>query len=77
MTADKITCRDTTWLLSDSRERALTDEELTALKRHIEECKLCQGASAQFEVLFRLYGPDKSFFDKKWVLPDIEKVSMP
>jgi len=53
LTADKITCRDTTWLLSDSRERALTDEELTALKQHIEECKLCQGASAQFEVLFR------------------------
>jgi hypothetical protein len=26
-------------------------------------------------VLFRLYGPEKSFFDKKWVLPDIEKVS--
>ena len=34
-------------------------------------------ADGQFEVLFRLYGPDKSFFDKKWVLPDIEKVSMP
>jgi hypothetical protein len=27
-----------------------------------------------FEVLFRLYGPEKDFFDKKWVLPDIEKV---
>jgi hypothetical protein len=23
---------------------------------------------------FSLYGPDKSFFDKKWVLPDIEKI---
>jgi hypothetical protein len=30
----------------------------------------------QFEVLFRLYGPDKSFFDKTtWKLPDIEKVN--
>ena len=29
-------------------------------------------AGAQFEVLFRLYGPDKTFFDKKWQLPDIE-----
>ncbi len=28
-----------------------------------------------FEVLFRLYGPDKPLFDKTWVLPDIEKVS--
>lgn len=28
----------------------------------------------QFEVLFRLYGPQKPLFDKTWVLPDIEKV---
>jgi hypothetical protein len=32
-------------------------------------------AGGGFEVLFRLYGPEKSFFDKKWVLLDIEKVS--
>jgi hypothetical protein len=33
-------------------------------------------AGGQFEVLFRLYGPDKSFFDKTtWRLPDIEKVN--
>lgn len=25
-----------------------------------------------FEVLFRLYGPQKSFFDKAWKLPDVE-----
>jgi hypothetical protein len=31
-------------------------------------------ASGQFEVMFRLYGPEKSFFEKKWVLPDIEEV---
>jgi hypothetical protein len=28
----------------------------------------------QFEVLFRLYGPEKPLFDKTWVLPDIEKI---
>ena len=28
----------------------------------------------KFEVLFRLYGPEKPFFDKTWKLPDIEKV---
>jgi hypothetical protein len=27
-----------------------------------------------FELLFRLYGPRKEFFDKAWVLPDVEKV---
>ena len=31
-------------------------------------------ANGKFEVLFRLYGPEKPFFDKTWVLPDIEKV---
>lgn len=29
----------------------------------------------EFEVLFRLYGPEKPLFDKTWVLPDIEKVN--
>jgi hypothetical protein len=28
----------------------------------------------QFEVLFRLYGPQKPFFDKVWKLPDIERM---
>ena len=30
---------------------------------------------ADFEVLFRFYGPEKPLFDKTWVLPDIEKVN--
>lgn len=30
--------------------------------------------NGQFEVLFRLYGPQKPLFDKVWVLPDIEKI---
>ena len=25
-----------------------------------------------FEVLFRLYGPEKPFFEKAWKLPDVE-----
>ena len=31
-------------------------------------------ARGTFEVLFRLYGPEKPFFDKTWKLPDIEIV---
>jgi hypothetical protein len=27
----------------------------------------------RFEVLFRLYGPEKPFFDKTWKLPDVER----
>jgi hypothetical protein len=34
-------------------------------------------ADGKFEVLFRLYGPEKPLFDKTWQLPDIEKVSNP
>ncbi|RJG41405.1 DUF1254 domain-containing protein [Mesorhizobium sp. DCY119] len=29
----------------------------------------------RFELMFRLYGPSKDFFDKKWILPDVEKVA--
>lgn len=32
-----------------------------------------RSADGKFDVLFRLYGPGKSFFDKTWKLPDIEK----
>ncbi len=49
----KVTCRDTTWLVSDSCDRKLTEQEKRDLYNHIEECPLCQGASTQFEVLFR------------------------
>jgi hypothetical protein len=31
-------------------------------------------AGRGFEVLFRLYGPEKAVFDKTWVLPDVEEV---
>jgi hypothetical protein len=30
-------------------------------------------SGGRFEVLFRLYGPQKPLFDKTWVLPDIER----
>jgi len=32
-------------------------------------------AEGEFEVLFRLYGPEKAFADKTWKLPDIEKIN--
>jgi len=31
-------------------------------------------ANGQFEVIFRLYGPEKALFDKTWKLPDIQKI---
>jgi hypothetical protein len=31
-------------------------------------------ANGQFEVIFRLYGPEKALLDKTWKLPDIQKV---
>jgi hypothetical protein len=32
-------------------------------------------ADGGFEALFRFYSPEKSLFEKKWKLPDVEKVS--
>ena len=28
-----------------------------------------------FELMFRVYGPTKEFFEKAWVLPDVEKIA--
>lgn len=50
---DHITCRDSTWLVSESRERQLSDAEQDRLKLHLSECEFCKGASQQFDVLFR------------------------
>jgi hypothetical protein len=30
-------------------------------------------ADGRFEVLFRLYGPEKALFAKTWKLPDVER----
>jgi hypothetical protein len=30
--------------------------------------------SRKFELMFRAYGPEKVFFDKTWVLPDVEEM---
>jgi len=32
------------------------------------------GSSEKFEVLFRLYGPQKALFEKTWKLPDVERI---
>lgn len=32
-------------------------------------------AGGEFEVLFRVYGPEQAFTDKSWKLPDIERVA--
>jgi hypothetical protein len=32
-------------------------------------------AVRNFELMFRVYGPEKPFFDKSWKLPDVEKVA--
>ena len=33
--------------------------------------KQSHGKDGQWFIIFRLYGPDKPFFDKSWKLPDI------
>jgi hypothetical protein len=39
-----------------------------------KECNWVPTNGRDFEVLFRLYGVEKVFFDKTWKLPDIEEV---
>jgi hypothetical protein len=51
--ADPLSCKETTWLVSEARERALSSEERQNLAEHIATCTFCQGASRQFEVLFK------------------------
>lgn len=46
-------CRDTTFLVSEARDRELTPDEYQALSAHIGECPLCQKASKQFADLFQ------------------------
>jgi hypothetical protein len=29
-----------------------------------------------FELMFRLYAPKEAFFDKVWVLPDVEQIAV-
>src|SRR5262249_47019156 len=31
--------------------------------------------NGKFELLFRLYGPEKALFEKTWKLPDVEKIA--
>lgn len=52
----QVTCRETSWLVSDARDRPLLESEKEALAEHIAGCSLCQGASEQFAVLFRQIG---------------------
>ncbi len=46
-------CRDTTFLVSEARDRELTLDEYQALNAHIAECPLCTKASKQFADLFQ------------------------
>ena len=43
------------------------------LRRERSRIGCPRAPSGKFEVLFRLYGPEKPLFDKTWKLPDIER----
>lgn len=60
-TKRQVTCKDTTWLVSESRERDLSEQEKSDLHTHVAECGFCKHASKQFEVLFRQL---ERYFDK-------------
>ncbi|HMV54404.1 MAG TPA: zf-HC2 domain-containing protein [Rhodocyclaceae bacterium] len=51
-TPGRLTCRETTYLVSDARDRPLTDLEVSQLQAHIAGCAACQVASRQFAQVF-------------------------
>jgi predicted anti-sigma-YlaC factor YlaD len=54
MTAKKtpLTCRDTTYLVSESRDAPLDAEQNELLADHLKTCDACRTASTQFAQLF-------------------------
>jgi len=62
MERQSVTCWDTTWLVSDARERALTDDERQGLQEHVATCPYCSRASVQFEILF---GQVETYFARR------------
>lgn len=50
----RITCRDTTYLVSEGRDRSLSDDEIAQLQGHLETCAECKIASRQFSQIYRL-----------------------
>jgi len=47
-----ITCRDTTYLVCEARDRSLSADEQASLTHHIQTCPYCQVAAKQFSQLF-------------------------
>ncbi|HSN20615.1 MAG TPA: zf-HC2 domain-containing protein [Usitatibacter sp.] len=46
-----LNCREASRLLSLAFERALTEPERTALRRHLDECLMCVNFEAQLRFL--------------------------
>lgn len=46
-----ISCRESTWLVSEARDRLLNREETDGLQMHIDGCQYCQIAAQQFSDL--------------------------
>jgi hypothetical protein len=51
------------------------DSEISHGKDHPHGVGHFDRAYSRFELMFRLYGPKKEFFDKVWALPDVEPVN--
>ena len=47
-----ITCRETTYIVSESRDGPLTDAQRERMTTHLETCAACRIASTQFAQLF-------------------------
>jgi predicted anti-sigma-YlaC factor YlaD len=50
--AAPLTCRETTYIVSEARDGPLTAEQHARLNAHLETCDACRIASTQFAQLF-------------------------
>lgn len=51
--ADDLDCRRASRLLSLAFERTLTQDEVEALRRHLDQCRMCRNFEAQLKFLHK------------------------
>jgi len=48
----ELTCRQTTYIVCAARDQPISETERQQLEHHLQGCKLCTAAAAQFSALF-------------------------
>ncbi|HEY4318317.1 MAG TPA: zf-HC2 domain-containing protein [Herbaspirillum sp.] len=49
----KLSCKETTHIVCDARDRPMSAEQSAQLQAHLETCDACKSAAVQFADMFR------------------------